>query len=238
MKSIKISWHFIIISSLLFIFIMLFVSQSGEPTRVPAFNGTLYSKSRGFLENNKLPDTTQNNNFSTLIFSNPFYLSNDTLMLGKIPLEKSDTINREAQFFVERGIINTSMVTYNVGYYIKDSKKNGSNSDSIPLSIDLKTETGPNYANGSGIFLTENGGIIEWDAFDQIINNSAGKVPYAGMSFFLPTVNRKYELSLLKNRLGSYKFSIDYDTTPFLSAYTTNSDTSTQRTIWFWPHTH
>jgi len=160
MKSIKISWHFIIISSLLFIFIMLFVSQSGEPTRVPAFNGTLYSKSRGFLENNKLPDTTQNNNFSTLIFSNPFYLSNDTLMLGKIPLEKSDTINREAQFFVERGIINTSMVTYNVGYYIKDSKKNGSNSDSIPLSIDLKTETGPNYANGSGIFLTENGALL------------------------------------------------------------------------------
>ena len=48
---------------------------------------------------------------------------------------------------------------------------NGSNSNSIPLSIDLKTETGPNYAKGSGIFLTENGGIIEWDAFDQIITN-------------------------------------------------------------------
>ncbi len=87
MKSIKISWHFIIISPLLIIYFMLFVSQSGEPTSIQAFNGTLYSKSRGFLENNKLPDTTQNNNFSTLIFSNPFYLSNDTLMLGKIPLE-------------------------------------------------------------------------------------------------------------------------------------------------------
>ena len=122
MKSVKISWHFIIISPLLIIYFMQFVSQSGEPTSIRGFDGTLYSKSRGFLENNKLPDTTQNNNFSTLIFSNPFYLSNDTLMLGKIPLETSNTINREAQFFVERGIINTSMVTYKVGYYIKDSE--------------------------------------------------------------------------------------------------------------------
>ena len=238
MKSAKISWCFIIISPFLIIYFVLFALQLGEPASIQAFNETLYSMSQSYPKNNSLPGTTKNNNFSTLIFSNPFYLSNDTLMLGKIPLEKSDTINREAQFFVKRGIINTSMVTYNVGYYIKDSKKNGSNSNSIPLRIDPKTETGPNYANGSGIFLTENGGIIEWDAFDQIINNSAGKVPYAGMSFFLPTVNRKYELSLLKNRLGSYKFSIDYDTTPFLSAYTTNYDTSTQRTIWFWPHTH
>ncbi len=198
MKSIKISWHFIIISPLLIIYFMLFVSQSGEPTSIRAFNGTLYRKSRGFLENNKLPDTTQNNNFSTLIFSNQFYLSNDTLMLGKIPLETSDTINREAQFIVERGIINTSMVTYNVGYYIKDSEKNGSNSDSIPLSIDLRTETGPNYVNGSGIFLIENGGIIEWDTFDQIINKSAGKVPYTGMIFFLLLLTRMMNYLYLK----------------------------------------
>ena len=164
---------------------MIFVFQSGEPTSTQAFNGTLYIKSPSFPENNNLPDTTQNNKFSTLIFSNPFYLSNDTLMLGKIPIETSDTINREAQFFVERGIINTSMVTYNVGYYIKDSKKNGSNSNSVPLRIDPKTETGPNYAKGSGIFLTENGDIIEREAFYQIINKSAGKVLYAGMiSFF------------------------------------------------------
>ena len=36
-------------------------------------------------------------------------------MLGKIPLEKSNTINREIQFFVERGVINTSLVTLQCG---------------------------------------------------------------------------------------------------------------------------
>jgi len=174
-------------------------------------------------------------------------------MLGKIPLEKSDTINREAQFFVERGIINTSMVTYNVGYYIKDSKKNGSNSNSIPLRIDPKTETGPNYANGSGIFLTENGGIIEWDAFDQIINKSNDTVHYAGMIFFSPVVAGKNdELSLLKNRVGIYEFSIEADDitkSPSPSHLSTSSSSSsttsatsatptTQRTIWLWPNTH
>jgi len=161
-----------------------------------------------------------------------------TIMLAKVPIEKSSSINKEVQFYVERGVINSTLVTYNVGYYVEDSTIDGSKPEFKPLSRGLETKPSPNYSKGSGIFLTENGDIIEWDAFDQIINNSAGKVPYAGMSFFLPTVNRKYELSLLKNRLGSYKFSIDYDTTPFLSAYTTNSDTSTQRTIWFWPHTH
>ena len=50
-------------------------------------------------------------------------------MLGKIPVEKSSTIYREVQFFVERGVINTSLVTYNVGYYIEDSNMNGSNSE-------------------------------------------------------------------------------------------------------------
>ena len=208
MKSIKISWHFIIISPLLFIFIMLFVSQSGEPTRVPAFNGTLYSKSRGFLENNKLPDTTQNNNFSTLIFSNPFYLSNDTLMLGKIPLEKSDTINREAQFFVERGIINTSMVTYNVGYYINDSKKNGSNSNSVPLRIDPKTETGPNYANGSGIFLTENGALLNGMHSTKLSTTQLVRFLTQGCLFFF---------LLLTGNMNYLYLKIDWDRINFQS---------------------
>ncbi|WP_458721527.1 hypothetical protein [Candidatus Nitrosocosmicus sp. R] len=218
---------------------MQFVSQSGEPTSIRGFNGTLYSKSRGFLENNKLPDTTQNNNFSTLIFSNPLYLSNDTLMLGKIPLETSNTINREAQFFVERGIINTSMVTYKVGYYIKDSEKNGSNSDSIPLSIDHKSKTGPNYADGSGIFLTENGGTIEWDEFYQIINKSAGKVPYSGMIFFLLLLTRMMNYLYLKIDWDRINFQSIMTLPLFVlhSAYTTNSDTSTHRTIWFWSNT-
>ena len=107
---------------------MLFAFQTGEPLSIQAFSETIYSKSQNYPENNNLTDTTQNNNSSTLIFSNPFYLSNATLMLGKIPVEKSSTINREIQFFVERGVINTSLVTYNVGYYVEDSNMNGSNS--------------------------------------------------------------------------------------------------------------
>jgi hypothetical protein len=238
MKSVKISWHIIIISPLIIIYLMLFVSQLGEPTSIRAFNGIFYSKSRSFPENSNLPETTQYNNFSTLIFSNPFYSSNDILMLGKIPPEILSTINGETHFFAERAIINAPLVTYNEGYYIEGSKMNGSNPDSIPLSIDLKTEIGPNYAKGSGIFQTENKGIIEWDSFDQIINKSAGKVLYAGMISFFPTANKNDELSFLKNRLGSYEFSIDYDTTTSSSAYATNSSNSTHRTIWLWPNIH
>ena len=239
MKSVKISWHIIIISPLIITYFMLFVSQSGEPTSIRAFNGTFYSKSRSFPENSNLPDSTQYNNFSALIFSKPFYSSNDILMLGKIPLEILSTINGESHFFVERGIINAPLVTYNVGYYIEGSKMNASNPDSIPLSGDLKTEIGPNYAKGSGIFQTENEGIIEWDAFGQIINKSAGKVLYAEMIFFFPTANKNDELFFLKNRLGSYEFSVDYDTTTSSSSssvYAPNSGNSTHRTIWLWPH--
>lgn len=238
MKSVKISWCIIITSSLLIIYSLLFASQSGEPNSIHAFNETLYSKSQSYPENNNLLGTTQNNNASTLIFSNPFYLSNATLMLGKIPIETLGPINREVQFFVERGVINTSLVTYNMGYYAEDSNMNGSNSDSKPLSIDLKTESGPNYAKGSGIFLTENGGIIEWDAFDQIINKSDDKVLYAGMIFFSPAADKNDELSFLKNRVGLYEFSIDHDTTTPPSPSTTNSATTTNRTIWLWPNTH
>ena len=47
-----------------------------------------------------------------------------TLILDKILLveNSSDATNREVQFFVERGLINASLVTYNVGYYVEDSK--------------------------------------------------------------------------------------------------------------------
>ena len=209
MKSVKISHIIIIIiftsSSLLINYFMLYAYQSGELINTQAFNETLYNKSQSYPENN---------NSSTLIFSNPFYLSNATLMLSKIPIEKSSVIDREVQFFVERGVINTSLVTYNVGYYVEDSNMNGSTSDSKPLNIDFKAEIVPNYAKGSGFFLTENGGIIEWDAFDQIIGKSDDKVLYAGMMFFSPatataTADKNDEVSFLNNRVGLYEFSID-----------------------------
>ncbi len=238
MKPVKISYSIISISSLLIIYFMLFAFQTGEPLSIQAFIVTIYSKYQNYPENNNLTDMAQNNNSSTLIFSNPFYLSNVTLMLGKIPIEKSSTINREIQFFVESGVINTSLVTYNVGYYVEDSNMNGSNSDSKPLSIDLKTESGPNYAKGSGILLTENGSIIEWDAFDQIISKSDDKILYAGMIFFSPTADQNDELSFLKNRVGLYGYSIDHDTTFSLNSSSSSSSSIAHRTIWLWPNTY
>ena len=204
MKPMKISYFIIIITpSLTINYVMPCVYQLGEPVSIQASNQTLYNISQSYLENN---------NSSTLIFSITFYLSNATRMLGKIPIEKSSTINREVQFFVERRVINTSMVTYSVGYYVEDSNMNGSTSDSKSLSNDLKSDSGPNYAKGYGIFLTENGGSIEWDAFDQIMDKSDDKGLFAGIMFFSPattTADKNDELSFLKNRGGLYEFSID-----------------------------
>jgi hypothetical protein len=104
---------------------------------------------------------------------------------------------------------------------------NGSNSDSKPLSIDLKTGSGPNYAKGSGILLTESGGIIELDAFGQIISKSDDKILYVGMIFFSPTADKNDELSFLKNRVGLYGFSIDHDTTFPLNSPSSSSSSTT-----------
>jgi hypothetical protein len=235
---------------------MLYAYQSSEPIKVQASNETLYSKdqTQSYPQSNNLPPTIQNNISDTLIFSNPFYLSNATIKLAKVPIEKSSSINREVQFYVERGVINSTLVTYNVGYYVKDSTIDGSEPEFKPLSSDLKTKTSPNYSKGSGIFLTENGNIIEWDAFDQIIDKSNDTIHYAGMIFFSPVVTDKNdELSLLKNRVGIYEFSVEADditkspppshlstssssTTPVTPA--TLATPTTHRTIWLWPNTH
>ena len=174
-------------------------------------------------------------------------------MITKGSIEKSSSINREVQFYVERGVINSTMVTYNVGYYVEDSAIDGSKPELKPLSSDLKTKTSPNYSKGSGIFLTENEGIIEWDAFDQIIDKSNDTIHYAGMMFFSPIVTGKNDgLSFLKNRVGIYEFSIEADDitkSPSPSHLSTSSSSSsttsatsatptTQRTIWLWPNTH
>jgi hypothetical protein len=225
---------------------MLFASQSVKPTSVQAIDETIYSKSQSNLEYNYLPGTTNNNNNSTaLIFSNPFYLSNTTLVLDKIPIEKSNTTNREVQFFVERGVINTSLVTYNVGYYIEDTNVNGSYLESKPQSTGLKAESGPNYAKGSGIFLTANGGMIKWNAFDHIVNKLGDKVLYAGIIFFSPADEKNHELAFLENQVGLYEFSIESDTTTTTTTPTATTplssspanaapDVTTHRSIWLW----
>ena len=254
----KITCSFIIIifsSSFLVLSFMSYAYQSSEPIKVQASTEPLYSKgqTQSYPQSNSLPLTIQNNKSDTLIFSNPFYLSNATIILAKVPIEISISMNREVQFYVERGVINSTLVTYNVGYYVEDSTIDGSKPEFKPLSSDLETKTSPNYSKGSGIFLTENGDIIEWDAFDQIINKSNDTVHYAGMIFFSPVIaDKNDELSLLKNRVGIYEFSIEADDitkSPSSSHLSTSSSSSsttsatsatptTQRTIWLWPNTH
>ncbi|MDF0682002.1 MAG: hypothetical protein P0116_13670 [Candidatus Nitrosocosmicus sp.] len=252
----KITCRFIIIifsSSFLILSFILCDYQSSESIKVQSSNETIYSKGRtqSYPQSNSLPLAIQNNKSDILIFSNPFYLSNATIMLAKVPIEKSSSINREVQFYVERGIINSTLVTYNVGYYVEDSPIDGSKPELKALSTDPKIKKSPNYAKGSGIFLTENGGIIEWDAFDQIIDKSNDSIHYTGMIFFSPVVaDKKDELSLLKNRVGIYEFSIEADDStksPSPSDLSTSSSSvttatpatpTTHRTIWLWPNTH
>ena len=191
--------------------------------------------------------TTKNFDLNELIFSDPFYLSNDTLILDKIFLgeNSSDTINREVQFFVEKGLINTSLVTYNVGYYVEDPNFFGSSSESNSLGNSQDTGSVNTYAKGSGIFLTENGDIIKWDAFDQIINKSKDTLLYVGIIFFSSADSKNNALSFLTNQVGLYEFSTDFNintTTTTATKTTTDINTTeapniTHRTIWSWPYT-
>ncbi len=191
--------------------------------------------------------TTKNFDPNELIFSDPFYLSNDTLILDKIFLgeNSSDTTNREVQFFIEKGLINASLVTYNMGYYIEDPNVFGSTSESNSLSNSQGTGPVNTYAKGSGVFLTENGDIIKWDAFDQIINKSKDAVLYAGIIFFSSADSKNNALSFLTNQVGLYEFSIDSNintTTTTATKTTTDINTTdapntTDRTIWSWPYT-
>jgi hypothetical protein len=191
--------------------------------------------------------TTKNFDLNELIFSDPFYLSNDTLILDKIFLgeNSSDTINMEVQFFVEKGLINASLVTYNVGYYVEDPNLFGSSSESNSLSNSHDTGSVNTYAKGSGIFLTENDDIIEWDALDQIINKSKDTFLYAGIIFFSSHDSKNNALSFLTNQVGLYEFSIDSNintstttaTKTTTDINTTKAPNMTHRTIWSWPYT-
>jgi hypothetical protein len=133
-----------------------------------------------------------------------------------------------------------------VGYYIEDSPINGSYSESKPQSSGLKTESGPNYATGSGIFLTANGGLIKWDAVDHIVHKLGDKFLYSGIIFFSPADEKNHELAFLENQVGLYGFSIDSDTTTTTTTLSSASppsppspataapEVTTQRSIWLW----
>jgi len=246
MKHMKISCSFLLLSSSFIIYSVFLAFQSVEPNTIQGLNESPYSKSQNILQDNNSSATTENNILTPLIFSNPFYISNTTLIFEKIPFEKSNSTCSEVQFFIERGVINSSSITYNAGYYMEDTINSGTNSKIKHLGTGSTTESSTNYAKGSGIFLTENGGVIKWDAFDQIINKSDpdGNIIYAGMIFFSPIDGKNNELAFLKNRVGLYEFSIDPDaispqsTSTASTGTATNTAITTHRSIWLWPQMH
>lgn len=166
MKHVKISYFEFVALFFLAILLLLFTSSKAfYSSSTLALDKDIFNKKlQSSPENTTLVGTkTQVIDLNKVIFSNPFYLPNDTLTLDKILLleNSSATTNREVQFFVERGLINASLVTYNVGYYVKDPNFGGSSSESNSLRNSHEAGSGGNYAKGSGIFLTENGDIIK-----------------------------------------------------------------------------
>ena len=252
MKHVNISYiGFIALFSLAIQLLLFTSSQAFYPLSTLALDKDINdNKSQSSSENTSIVGTTtQNNSLNELFFSDPFYLSNDTLILDKILIDNSSaTTNREVQFFVERGFINASLVTYNVGYYVEDPNVSGSSSESNSLRNIHDVVSGENYAKGSGILLTENGDIIKWDAFDQIINKSKyHSFFYAGIIFFSSAADSKNNaLSFLTNQVGLYEFSIDSknatitttDTDTDNITTTTTAPNTTHRTIWLWPYTY
>ncbi len=160
---------------------------------------------------NLIGTTTQNNDIKKLIISDPFFLSNDTLFLDKILLVENTNIttNREVQFFVKRGLINASLVTYNVGDNVKVPNYSGYSFESNFSRNNQDAGSGESYAKGSGIFLAENGHTTKWDAFDQIIKRSKDAFFYIAIIFFSSTDSRNNTLSFLTNQVGLYEFSIN-----------------------------
>ena len=127
-----------------------------------------------------------------------------------------------------------------MGYYVEDPNFRGSSSEPNSLRNSHEAEAGENYSKGSGIFLTENGDIIKWDAFDQIINKSNDTFVYAGIIIFSSADTTNNALSFLTNQVGLYEFSINSNNATTTAADTTNYKTTTtpvttHRTIWSWP---
>ena len=240
MKHVKISSiGFVALFSLAIQLLLFTSSQAFYPSGTLALDRDISNKKLQISPENTttlVGSTTKNIDLNKLIFSDPFYLSNDTLILDKILLVENSsavTNRQEVQFFVERGLINVSLVTYNVGYYVEDPNFSGSNSEPNSLRNGNEAEAGENYAKGSGIFLTENGDFIKWDAFDQVINKSNDTFVYAGIIFFSSADTKNNALSFLTNQVGLYEFSINSK-----DATTTDVDTTNHNTIYYYCSNH
>jgi hypothetical protein len=206
MKHVRISYLGFIASFFLAIQFLLFSSfQTFYHSSTLALGKDISNKKLQYSpENTNLIGTiTQNNDIKKFIISEPFYLSNDTQFLHKILLVENTnvTTNREVRFFVKRGHINVSLVTYNVGDYVKVPNYSGSSFESNFSRNSQDAATGETYTKGSGIFSGDHRDTIKWNAFDQIIKRSKETLFYIGIIFFYSADSRNNTLSFLTNQV-------------------------------------
>lgn len=175
-----------------------------------------------------LKNNSQVNDGTTdVTLGNPFYDSNNIILLNKLDLISADSNSNSSmdlQIFYEMGKIFDSETVHNIGYYIEESKPRSSASNESSFDIQVnesrldKTIT---YAKGTGFFITSDSDRIGWNAYDQVYDYSQGITKYLGLIYFTSNELPGGQLSDLANKAGIY----EYDLYPNGSAH---------RNIWLW----
>ncbi len=159
---------------------------------------------------------------------NPFYDSNNSILLNKLDLISADSNSNSSidlQIFYEMGKIYNSETVHNIGYYIEESKPRSSASNESSFDIQVnesrldKTIT---YAKGTGFFITSDSDRISWNAYDQVYDYSQGITKYLGLIYFTSNELPGGQLSDLANKAGIYEYDL-------------YSNGSAHRNIWLWP---
>ena len=159
---------------------------------------------------------------------NPFYDSNNSILLNKLDLISADSNSNSSidlQIFYEMGKIYNSETVHNIGYYIEESKPrlSASNESSFDIQAnESRLDKTITYAKGTGFFITSDSDRISWNAYDQVYDYSQGITKYLGLIYFTSNELPGGHLSDLANKAGIY----EYDLYPNGSAH---------RNIWLWP---
>ena len=162
-----------------------------------------------------------------LMLSNPFYTSNNSILLNKFNLHSGSdsTATKDLQIFYELGLINNLETVHNIGYYIEESKSRAPLNGTIVYnqitnsSIDNRIK----FAKGTGFYVSTDADIIGWNAYDQVISYSGNMTKYLGIIYFSTNEIPGGKLSSLNNKAGIYEYDL-------------YSNGSAVRNIWLWPY--
>jgi hypothetical protein len=159
---------------------------------------------------------------------NPFYDSNNSILLNKLDLISADSISNasmELQIFYEMGKIYDSETVHNIGYYIEESKPRSlaSNESNFDIQVnESRLDKTITYAKGTGFFITSDSDRIGWNAYDQVYDYSQGITKYLGLIYFTSNELPGGQLSDLANKAGIYEYYL-------------YPNGSAHRNIWLWP---